>query len=136
MTRLLLALTVRLLGRRDWGQAMLAELDALDDPRERRRFALGCVGAVLTRPGLWLRAGGIVAVAALLFTRPGGHNFVVAGLALAVCLVALLRVDTPGVAAAGALVWWAALLLSATARSHPEWALLVIAACAAVAGSR
>ena len=44
------------------------------DPRARRRFALGCVRAVLTRPATWLRLAAIALVAAvpaLLFTGPG-----------------------------------------------------------------
>jgi hypothetical protein len=32
--------------RAAWGQAMLAELDEIADPRERRRFCFGCVRAV------------------------------------------------------------------------------------------
>ncbi|ETA71138.1 hypothetical protein [Actinospica robiniae] len=36
--------------RRDWGQAMRAELAALEDPAARRRFALGCLRVALTRP--------------------------------------------------------------------------------------
>jgi hypothetical protein len=45
-----LAVVVRLLPphRSDWGQAMRAELAALDDVRARRRFALGCARAVLS----------------------------------------------------------------------------------------
>ena len=37
---------------RDWGRAMLAELAALEDGRARRRFALGCLRAVLVDPGV------------------------------------------------------------------------------------
>lgn len=45
-----LAVAVRLLPghRRDWGQAMRAELAAVDGARARRRYALGCVRAVLS----------------------------------------------------------------------------------------
>jgi hypothetical protein len=136
MTRFALALIVRLLGRGGWGRAMLAEFDAIEDPRERRRFALGCAGVALTRPGLWLRTVAIVLVGALLFTRPGGHSHVVAVLVLAVCLVALTRVQAPAITAAGALLWWAALLGSETVRAHPQWALIVIAACTVVAAPR
>ncbi|HEX5205831.1 MAG TPA: hypothetical protein VFW27_38360 [Actinoplanes sp.] len=55
----LLAGAVRLLppGRRDWGAAMRAELDALTEPDERRRFAIGCVAAVGSRPAVWRRIG-------------------------------------------------------------------------------
>ncbi|PPK71318.1 hypothetical protein V5P93_003184 [Actinokineospora auranticolor] len=44
----LLAVAVRALPahRRDWGRAMVAELAALTDRAERRRFARGCVRAV------------------------------------------------------------------------------------------
>ena len=55
----MLARAVRLLppGRRDWGAAMQAELDALTEPDERRRFAIGCVAAVGSRPAVWRRIG-------------------------------------------------------------------------------
>ena len=45
-----LAVVVRLLPshRSDWGQAMQAELAALDDAQARRRYALGCARAVLS----------------------------------------------------------------------------------------
>jgi hypothetical protein len=44
-----LAGVLRLLpsARREWGRAMRAELAALDDPAERRRFALSCTRVVL-----------------------------------------------------------------------------------------
>ena len=50
--RSLLTLAVRLLPpqRRDWGQAMLAELDQLQDRWARWRFALGCVRVALAPP--------------------------------------------------------------------------------------
>ncbi|MFI5908228.1 hypothetical protein [Dactylosporangium sp. NPDC051541] len=53
-----LAAAVRLLPapRREWGEAMLAELAGIGPARERRRFAAGCVAAVLTRPAAWRRA--------------------------------------------------------------------------------
>jgi hypothetical protein len=62
--RSLLTLAVRRLplDRRDWGQAMLAELDQLPGRGARWRFALGCVRVVLapprveTGPGLAVRA--------------------------------------------------------------------------------
>lgn len=64
MTRRALALVVRLLPsyRREWGEAMLAELAALEDGRSRRRHALGCARAVLLDPGV-LRTLGLHAVA-------------------------------------------------------------------------
>jgi hypothetical protein len=126
---------IALLAPREWGRAMRAELAALDDPRARRRFVRGCAVAVLTRPALWGRVAAVVLVAALLFTRPGGHALFIAAVALASCVVAL-REDGFGVAAVGALAWWAGLLLSATVRAHPGWALLVVAACACVGARR
>ncbi|MFB9446921.1 hypothetical protein Dvina_25670 [Dactylosporangium vinaceum] len=55
----LLAAAVRLLPapRREWGAAMLAELDGIGPAGERRRFAAGCVAAILTRPAVWRRVG-------------------------------------------------------------------------------
>ena len=132
-----LSLIVRLLPR-EWGRAMRAELVMLDDPRARRRFALGCMAAVLARPAAWLRVGAIVLVAAvpvLVLTGRGGHGNVAIATSIAICLLAAARVRTPG-AAAGALVWCLALLLSATVRAHPQWALIVIGACTAFAARR
>jgi hypothetical protein len=39
-------------------------------------------------------------------------------------------------AGAGGLAWWAAMLLSATVRSHPQWALALIAVCVVAAALR
>jgi len=126
---------------------MLAEVAALDDPRARRRFALGCLGALLTRPASWLRVGGVVlvgAVPAVLFTGPGGNGdvagLVIVGIVIAICLVAVVHVEAvpvvARVACAGGLLWWAGMLASGTVRSHPEWALALLAACVAVAAWR
>ena len=54
-----LTVAMRLLppDQRDWGTAMRAELDALAEHDERRRFAAGCVAAVATRPAVWRRVG-------------------------------------------------------------------------------
>jgi hypothetical protein len=141
---ILLKLLVRLLPRREWARAMLAEVAALDDHRARRRFALGCVRAVLMHPASWLRIGAIAvvcAVPALLFSGPGGspdrQGLVIAGVAIAICVVAVIHVqDLPVVArlaAAGALVWWIGILESEAVRSHPEWALGVLLPCVLVA---
>jgi hypothetical protein len=61
-----LAAAVRLLPpqRREWGLAMQAELAAIDGARERRRYALGCVRAVLTQPAALRSAAGHVLVPA------------------------------------------------------------------------
>jgi hypothetical protein len=48
-------------GRGEWGAAMRAELTSIDDPPERRRFAIGCLVAAL-RTGIG-RAPWIVALA-------------------------------------------------------------------------
>lgn len=45
----------------EWGAAMVAELEAVGSPGERRRFAAGCVAAIVSRPAVWRR----VAYAAL-----------------------------------------------------------------------
>ena len=76
----LLAGAVRLLpaSRRDWGRAMLAELDGIRAARERWGFALGCCCAVLSRPAVlrrlcrWTVAIGAPAVAVVL---AGGIGF-------------------------------------------------------------
>jgi hypothetical protein len=52
-----LARLLRWLASDGWGRAMLAELTAIDDPRARRRFALGCVGA--SRSAAWARRCGV-----------------------------------------------------------------------------
>jgi hypothetical protein len=140
MSVILLKLVVWLLPRREWARAMLAEVAALDDRRTRRRFALGCVRAVLMHPASGLRIGAIAvvcAVPALLFSGPGGSGdragMAIAGLAIAICLVAVFHVqDLPSVAclaAAGGIVWWFGILTSETVRTHPQWALGVLLAC-------
>ena len=140
MSIILLKLVVWLLPRREWARAMLAEVAALDDHRARRRFALGCVRAVLLHPASGLRIGAIAvvcAVPALLFSGPGGSGdragLEIAGLAIAICLVAVIHVqDLPVVArmaATGGMVWWIGILTSETVRAHPQWALGVLLAC-------
>src|SRR6478609_7841181 len=100
MTAAVLALALRLLARDDWARAMHAELVTVDDPRERRRFALGCLRALLMRPARWLRFGALVLVAAvpaLLFTGPGGNGDVagiaIVGVVIAVCLLAVTQLQ-------------------------------------------
>jgi hypothetical protein len=67
--------------RDEWGVAMRAELASIDDPRERRRFALGCTVTALrvgAGRGPWLIAVGtgllfaICTFAASRGTLPGG----------------------------------------------------------------
>jgi hypothetical protein len=61
--RLLALATAGLRGERGtWGAAMRAELAAVDDPGERRRFAVGC-GLTALRTG-WSRSAVLVAAAA------------------------------------------------------------------------
>jgi hypothetical protein len=138
---LALSLIVRLLPG-EWGRAMLAELAALDEPKARRRFALGCIAAVLARPAAWLRGAALLLVICapvLVLAGRAAHGNVVAVLAIAICFYAVAGVQAPGVAAAtgaGALLWWLGLLASATVRSHPQWALLVVAASVAFAAWR
>jgi hypothetical protein len=139
-----LAFAIRLFARDDWGRAMLAELAAIDEPRARRRFALGSLRALLTRPVWWLRLAAVVlvcAVPAFLFTGPGGGGdptgIAIVGVTIVICLVAATRLERlPVVACAGGLVWWAALLASATVRSHPQWSLALLTVCAATAAWR
>ena len=63
--RSLLTLAVRRLPpeRRDWGRAMLAELDQLHGRAARWRFALGCVRVVLAPPRAVLSPGLVVRAA-------------------------------------------------------------------------
>jgi hypothetical protein len=136
------AFLIRLFARGEWGRAMLAEVAAIDDPRVRRRFARGCVVALLTRPAAWPRVvlfALVAAVPVLLFSGPGGGGdvaeLVIVGVITVACLVAAAHAEPSAAGLAGGLLWWAALLLSATVRAHPEWALVVIGA-SAVAGRR
>jgi hypothetical protein len=80
--------------RREWGQAMLAELAAIDDPRARRRYARSCVRAVLADPA--------TVGAPLFFTV-----FAVVTLALAASFESTgVRVETAVlVAVVGVLAW-------------------------------
>ncbi len=65
------------LGRDDWGRAMRAELAAVPRGMQRRRFALGCVGALLVGlpalawAGLAAAAAALGIVAAALVRFPG-----------------------------------------------------------------
>jgi hypothetical protein len=142
-----LTLMVRWLASDGWGRAMLAELAAIDDPRARRRFARGCVGASLRRPATWLRFGalGLVGtIVVLLFTGPGDggdtSGLVIVGVVLAISLLGIACIEdlspVAPVAGAAGLAWWAGVLSSATVRSHPEWALALLVACVAIAAWR
>ncbi|WP_238008465.1 hypothetical protein KZZ52_22915 [Dactylosporangium sp. AC04546] len=51
--------------RRDWGAAMSAELAGVEGRPDRRRFAAGCVAAIVTRPAVLLRAGYLLAPVAV-----------------------------------------------------------------------
>lgn len=64
----LLSWAVRLLpaGRREWGQAMQAELAEIEAAAARRRFALGCIRVVLAQPALISQVGSPVLVAGVL----------------------------------------------------------------------
>ena len=70
-------LTAWLVGRPEWGQAMLAEVEQISAPRARRRFTWGCLGALaLSVPGLvgGFAVAGILSVAvvvAALIRYPG-----------------------------------------------------------------
>jgi hypothetical protein len=142
-----LAFVVRWLATDGWGRAMLAELAAIEEPRARRRFALGCVSASLLRPVTWLRLaalGLVAAVPALLLTGPRGSGdvagLVIVAVVVTVCLLAVARIeDLPlvaRVAGAGGLAWWAGVLMSPTVRSHPHWALAIVVAGGVLAAWR
>jgi hypothetical protein len=51
--------------RRAWGEAMRAELAAIDDPAERRRFALACTGAIATFAPIVRAAAAVACLAGL-----------------------------------------------------------------------
>jgi hypothetical protein len=76
----LLAGAARLLppGRREWGSAMRAELAGIQSRRERSRFALGCLRAIVMQSAAPRRAGYPLLTAAVLaatavFTRDVGY---------------------------------------------------------------
>jgi hypothetical protein len=133
------AALVRLLAHGEWGRAMVAELAAIDDARARRRFALGCLRALLS----WSRLVCLTlvfAVPVLLFTGPGhgsdAGDVVIIGVVTLACLIGVAYADPSASALAAGLVWWGALLLSPTVRAHPQWALIVIGVAAVAARRR
>jgi hypothetical protein len=113
--RSLLTLAVRRLPpeRRDWGQAMLAELDQLQGRAARWRFTLGCVRVALAPPraapppGLVVRAAIVVGAAGvgmgIYLVSPALHLFAMLfAVLLAGCAwLALLRSRTAVTARAG-----------------------------------
>jgi len=145
MTVALATIMVRLLVRDEWGQAMLAELNAIEAPRARRRFARGCLRAALRRKVAWARLGAIALVAAVpafMLTGPGGGGdltgLVIFGVVVATCLAATVLAEDPlpAVSVIGGLLWWAGILASGTVRAHPQWALALVAACGVTAALR
>ena len=105
--------------RADWGIAMLGELDRIEGRAERRRFVLGCLGAVALLPqrrwavgpmvGLAVVALGGLAVFEASFVRFGlgaaPFNWVMFGLLVALLAGLVLAVSVwlrqPGVAGPG-----------------------------------
>ncbi|GIG59708.1 hypothetical protein Lfu02_40800 [Longispora fulva] len=57
--------------RQEWGQAMVGELDRLDDRGRRWRFALGCVGAAVVMPP-WGRAAAALSALMAVAASAGG----------------------------------------------------------------
>src|SRR4051794_41514736 len=119
---------LRMLAGGEWGRAMLAELAAIDERRARRRFARGCVRALLTRPAAWLRLAMfalVAAVPALLCSGPGhgadGTGLVVVGVVTVTCLIAVAHADPSASALAGGLPWGAGPPLSAPGPAPPGW---------------
>jgi hypothetical protein len=83
--------------RKEWGAAMAAELAAITERGERRRFALGCVRAVLFS-GPMLRS-----LAGHLFL----FGFAAVAVLRALSLTTSVRVEAIAlVAVVGALAWW------------------------------
>ena len=119
--------------RADWALAMLGELDRIEGRAQRRRFALGCLGAVALLPhrrrslgplvALVVVASGGMAVFDASFVRfgldAGPFNWVMLGLLVALLAGLVLAVSVwlrqPGVAGPGLLAGlldlaaWAAL---------------------------
>ena len=93
-----LELVARLLPgtRADWGRAMRAELDVIDNPAKRRRFALGCTTAIGLPAGLVRPTAAVAAIAGLVaLSRVIG---------LAVPLVLILALLNLALAVVGTLV--------------------------------
>jgi hypothetical protein len=136
--------------RADWGQAMAGEADHLTSPRERWRFAVGCLrGALLlpppggrARPAVVTTVSGTGACAAAvayalaaypgLLTRTGTWvSVAVFAVVLAGCVlvtaVCARRSPAPGLALAGGVAvaagWVLAGTLAAGGRPHPAYAL-------------
>ena len=100
--------------RREWGQAMRAELDPLEGSRARWRFSVGCTWA-----------------AAVIYTQtmfappdPGGRKLrsgILVGIAAAVALVAYAVIRYPGLRA-GYRFWGSSRCVSpALSSSSPQW---------------
>jgi len=80
--------------RREWGQAMLAELPHISGRRARWGFALGCAWVALVRPGPQDSSARIL------------HGFVVTGIAASAGLAAYGLVRYPGLRADGSWSVW------------------------------
>jgi hypothetical protein len=112
----LLAAAVRLLptDRDPWGRAMVSELGHLQSHRERRRFALGCVRAILLRPpGRGEPGRGLVALVAAAAVACAG-------------VVAYGLVRYPGLAT-GAAVWFAVVAFLGALAAYVLASVLVVA---------
>ena len=92
-----LDVVVRLLpsGRREWGRAMQAESAAIDNPSERRRFALDCAGVGL-----------LLAVKAAAAWRPLAVSVAAASVVGAEIALAHVVGQTVPLALGLALVFW------------------------------
>lgn len=155
--RALVRLLGWLVGRPDWGRAMLAEAEQVTDPGARRRFALGCLRALAVSvprmAGGFLVAGllSVAVVVAALVRYPGlvtgagtwlacGFfvvvvvGYVVAAAGLTTRLAAERLTWGALVAGVGIAGSWTVVGLSASAGA-PAWvpmALLVLAPCVAL----
>jgi hypothetical protein len=140
----LLACAVWLLppARRPWGEAMLAELAAIESDRHRWRFAAGCVRVVVTRPAVLRRVGypllmaGVLAVTLWWTSRIGYPRFhwgLVTVVAVQLILVGVGRVRGPlGPVADGwttrlvraggylLLTWWTVRLIAFMVTQDPS----------------
>ncbi|WP_033401005.1 hypothetical protein [Actinokineospora enzanensis] len=138
--------------RRDWGAAMTAELAALTDPVDRRRFARGCARAVLFS-GSMLRAVachlGLLTFAAAAVVRATGlpsRGVQIEAIGLIAAIIGLARYgrrrSTLGPAGAGlarssayAMIMATAAVLLTTGVNDPEgWWLAAIALVVYLAG--
>ena len=149
-------LTAWLVGRPEWGRAMLAEIEQISAPRDRRRFTWGCLGALaLSVPGLvggFVVAGllSVAVVMAALIRYPGLVTgvgawlaiglfcavilgYIVAAAGLSARLATTMSTTAVWVSAAAIAGSWMLVGLCASAEPPPAVPMLLLALAPAVA---